>query len=109
MGDVDRLVTDLQNQFSYLDQKWARRLIRSYGTLAPEILGNSVDINALCQDFSATLYENEVDWLIENERARSSDDIPWHRSKLGLHLNEAQVKVLDEYVRTAIQAMLPLP
>ncbi len=40
----------------------------------------------------------EVVWLIENEWAETSEDILWRRSKIGLRLDEDQVKRLDAYL-----------
>ena len=39
------------------------------------------------QIFGADLSEREVRYLIENEWARTSDDILWRRTKLGLRFD----------------------
>jgi glycerol-3-phosphate dehydrogenase len=49
--------------------------------------------------FGGDLYEAEVRYLIDQEWARSADDILWRRSKLGLHLPaEAQDRLRNWFV-----------
>ena len=50
----------------------------------------------LGRDFGAGLYEAEVRYLNEHEFARTADDILWRRTKLGLHIDEAGRKALEE-------------
>jgi glycerol-3-phosphate dehydrogenase len=45
---------------------------------------------------SPGLYEAEVRYLAEHEWARTTDDILWRRSKLGLHATPATVQALQE-------------
>jgi len=37
-------------------------------------------------------------WLIEQEWAKTADDVLWRRSKLGLRMTPAQVRELGEYL-----------
>jgi len=39
-----------------------------------------------------------VDYLRREEWARSADDILWRRTKLGLHMSEAEQAALREWV-----------
>jgi glycerol-3-phosphate dehydrogenase len=52
----------------------------------------------LGRDFGAGLTEAEVNYLIDEEWARSGEDILWRRSKLGLFVNPSVVKELDAHV-----------
>ena len=97
----DALVTDLQAMHSFLDRKWARRLIRAYGTDAAKMLEGITDRSALGQDFGASLTEVEVRWLVTREYARTAEDILWRRSKLGLRLSAEQAQALDDWMRSA--------
>jgi glycerol-3-phosphate dehydrogenase len=47
------------------------------------------------------LSEREVDWLRNNEWARTSDDVLWRRSKLGLHTTKPQQEALRTYMAAA--------
>ena len=82
-----------------MDLPWAKRLIRSYGTDSWKILGSASTVADLGQDFGGTLYQKEVDWMIDHEFASETDDIIWRRSKLGLRLSEREVEELDKFVR----------
>ena len=48
--------------------------------------------------FGATLTEKEVIWLIENEYAKTADDIIWRRSKLGLRLSDQEIVILSNWI-----------
>ncbi len=82
-----------------------RRLVRAYGTAVPTLLGTRGDVADLGQFFGGTLYQVEVDWLIEREWARSAEDILWRRSKQGLRLSRAEVSELARYVDARIGGM----
>ncbi len=43
-----------------------------------------------------------MDWLIKNEWAKTTQDIIWRRSKLGLHLSDKEVERIDVYLRSAL-------
>ncbi|APG63454.1 glycerol-3-phosphate dehydrogenase [Sphingorhabdus lutea] len=86
----------------WAQQSWLKRWARSYGTLAENWLSNAVSQSDLGQDFGHGLYAAEVDYLIDQEWARHSDDILWRRTKLGLRLTPEQVKNLQNYVEKRI-------
>ena len=52
---VARLVADLQSRFPFLNDFWALRLVRAYGTEALGILGDAKQATDLGQEFGATL------------------------------------------------------
>lgn len=83
------LTADLRRQAPALDEKTAARLVRAYGTRAAQIAKGASTSAALGQDFGAGLSEREVRYLIENEWARTADDILWRRTKLGLRMDAA--------------------
>ncbi|CTQ33317.1 glycerol-3-phosphate dehydrogenase [Jannaschia rubra] len=95
---VDELVAELSRGWPFLDPRWARRLVRAYGTDARDLLGDAVQASDLGRDFGATLTAAEVDWLMDREYARTAQDVLWRRSKLGLRLSEAQAADLDAYM-----------
>ena len=96
---VAALTDRLKTRYGFLNDRWARRLIRAYGTEAADVLGEANDAADLGRDFGATLYQREVEWLILKEHARSAEDIVWRRSKLGLRLSDCEIKRLDKWVR----------
>ena len=96
--DLESLINKLSKKYNFLDQKWALRLIKAYGTDAFELLGDSENSKDLGVSFGATLTEKEVIWLIKNEYAKTADDIIWRRSKLGLRLSDQEVVILSEWI-----------
>ncbi|WP_438985957.1 glycerol-3-phosphate dehydrogenase [Marivivens donghaensis] len=96
---VDHLIAEAKIQFPFLDDRLIRRLVRGYGTDLWAILGQVRSIEELGQHFGATLYEAEVNWLMEHEFAREAEDILWRRTKLGLRFEDTKVEALDAWMR----------
>ncbi|AXI48470.1 glycerol-3-phosphate dehydrogenase [Sulfitobacter sp. SK012] len=99
VGDVARLIEKLRSKYDFLDLKWARRLIRAYGTDAWPLLGDATSTAALGANFGATLTEAEVRWLMTHEYAERAEDVLWRRSKLGLRLDAAAASKLDDWMK----------
>ncbi|MGR3502311.1 glycerol-3-phosphate dehydrogenase [Pseudaestuariivita sp.] len=83
----------------YLDDRWAKRLVRAYGTEAAEIVAGTASAENLGKDFGATLTEAEVRWLMTREYATRAADIVWRRSKLGLRMTQAEIDALDIWMQ----------
>jgi len=88
----------LQAAFAFLDDAWAWRLIRAYGTLAHEMLKGARAASDLGRNFGADLTERELVYLSTNEWARSGDDVLWRRTKLGLRLTDAQKNEVADFM-----------
>lgn len=95
---VGKLTEELIEEYPYLTLQWAQRLIQSYGTEAQKILRDSSSVKDLGINFGGTLTEREVEWLIQNEFAHTTEDIIWRRSKLGLHMSEVEIAKLDKWI-----------
>ncbi|KQS61421.1 glycerol-3-phosphate dehydrogenase [Rhizobium sp. Leaf371] len=89
-------VADLKSRAAFLTDRHARRLVRLYGTLARKIVGEAPSIEALGRHYGADLYEAEVRYLIEQEWARTAEDILWRRTKLGLNLTKTEASALAD-------------
>jgi glycerol-3-phosphate dehydrogenase len=85
---VENLVRDLRTSYTFLDDRWARRLVRGYGTEARDILESATSEADLGQNFGASLTAKEVDWLMDKEFAYTAQDVLWRRSKLGLRATD---------------------
>lgn len=94
-GQVAALIED----YPFLSQGWAARLMRLYGTDARRWLGTAVRASDLGRDFGATLTEAELRWLVAEEWAQSGEDVLWRRTKLGLRLDAAAAEAVDQAVR----------
>jgi glycerol-3-phosphate dehydrogenase len=87
----------VQSRYRFLSEATVCRLVRSYGTLAADMLGDAQCAADLGQSFGADLTEREVNWLIRTEWARSAEDVLWRRSKLGLRLSEREQSMLTHW------------
>lgn len=98
-------VSRLKSSYPFLDDGHARRLVRSYGTLASKMLGTAARAENLGRHFGADLYEVEVQWLINEEWATRAEDVLWRRTKLGLTLTPAEAAGLEEYMRETVRSV----
>jgi len=101
-GEVGRLVA----RYPGLSKKLLKRLVRLYGTKAAQLLGDAVTTEHLGQNFGADLTAREVDYLIEEEWARTAEDILWRRTKMGLRVTAADKLALGAYMATRAVAAL---
>jgi len=95
------LINALSRDYPFLDAKWARRLVRTYGTETRVILGDATSTDALGEDFGAGITAAELDFAIAREWVCSAEDFIWRRTKLGLRLDQDQIARIDAYIRAA--------
>lgn len=95
-----RFVIDVRRRWRFLPITVARRLARAYGTRVETIIGGAKSFADLGEHYGAGLTAAEVDYLVRNEWAITDDDILWRRSKLGLHMSEAERTRLAAALRT---------
>ena len=98
---VPALVAGLREAHPFLDERWALRLVRAYGTDAARMLAGAREASDLGRSFGATLSEREVEWLRTHEFARRAEDVVWRRSKLGLRMSGAEIAALDAWMGDA--------
>ncbi len=97
---VTALIEGLRADYPYLDEFWATRLVRAYGTDARVLLGKAKSPSDLGKPFGATLTEKEIRWLMDKEYARRAEDVVWRRNKLGLRLQAAEIEALDTWMQS---------
>jgi glycerol-3-phosphate dehydrogenase len=85
-ADFAAFEAKLAERYPWLPAEMRYRLARAYGTRIDRVIGTAASLDDLGQHFGGDLYEAEVRYLIDEEWARSADDVLWRRSKLGLHL-----------------------
>jgi len=90
----------LNTQYPWLPVEAIQRYVYSYGTLCHRFLREVDNLDAMGTHFGHNLYSAEVDYLIDQEWASTSEDILWRRSKLGLHLSIKQQADLEHYLKT---------
>ena len=93
------LIAGLARDYPFLDAASADRIGRAYGTRARDWLGEARGMADLGVHFGVGLTEAEVAYLVAREWARTTEDIVWRRTKLGLRLNAAQLAALDAWLK----------
>jgi glycerol-3-phosphate dehydrogenase len=96
--EIGEVQAALQARYTFLAADTACRLVRAYGTLAADMLGEARSKAKLGQVFGADLTEREVDWLVRTEWARTADDVLWRRSKLGLRFRMDETRALAAFL-----------
>ncbi|WP_230280728.1 glycerol-3-phosphate dehydrogenase [Croceicoccus sp. Ery15] len=102
------LVLGLQAEFPFLEDGWALRMVRAYGTLARTIPGDAHSLSDCGEHFGHGLTEREVRYLIEREWARDADDILWRRSKLGLRMTDVQKQKIKNFMERENRTWRPM-
>lgn len=96
--DAPALAADLAARYPFLGEAEASRLVRLYGTRATAFLGDAASAAALGEAFGHGLTATEVNYLMDEEWARTAEDVLWRRTKLGLHFTPAQTARLASYM-----------
>jgi len=99
--DFAAFAAGVQQRWPFLPVELALRLARAYGTRIGEVLGAAESLAELGHQFGAGLSGAEVDYLRRHEWAHTVEDIAWRRTKLGLHLQPAELADLAQYLRQA--------
>ena len=98
---VDALVAKTRATWPFLGAGYARRLVRAYGTRVSRVLDDARRSGDLGQSFGAELSAAEVRYLMQQEWARTPDDVLWRRSKLGLRITADERERLTEFMTEA--------
>ncbi|MDQ6704067.1 MAG: glycerol-3-phosphate dehydrogenase [Pseudomonadota bacterium] len=109
-GDFDRFLRRLRGKYPWLEPTAAARFARAYGTRAEAVLGDARGACDLGVDFGAGLFQAEIDYLIRQEFALTTEDILWRRSKRGLHLSPVERARVSAYLDARVTGQIePAP
>jgi glycerol-3-phosphate dehydrogenase len=106
---VDAQAAQLVRQYPFLEPAWARRLTSAYGTLAATILGDAKDLADCGRHFGLGFTARELKYLIDQEWARTAEDVLWRRSKLGLHFSAEEAENVKAWMESEVNAPGPSP
>jgi glycerol-3-phosphate dehydrogenase len=99
-GDFEAFVQEQVARNTYAPPRLIRRLCRSYGTRIERVLGNARRLTDLGEELGPQLYEAELQYMRDQEWARTGHDALWRRSKLGLRLDSAQQQRVAAWFQT---------
>jgi glycerol-3-phosphate dehydrogenase len=85
-------------RYSWLPAPLLERYARAYGTRIHILLARRDSLVDMGPEVLPGLYAAEIEYLMQQEWARSGADILWRRSKLGLHLAPGSAALLDEWI-----------
>ena len=99
MDGFEAFAQDLARDYPDFDRGFITALARRHGAQTRKILGEANSEADLGRHFGGNLYSAEVDWLIDEEWARTAQDVLWRRTKCGLEVSEAGAKALEGYMK----------
>ncbi|HLY53225.1 MAG TPA: glycerol-3-phosphate dehydrogenase, partial [Steroidobacteraceae bacterium] len=97
-GSFAVFLRTVERRYPWLPARLQQRYAHAYGTRLERVLGSVAAPGDLGRELLPGLYEREVEYLCREEFARSSDDILWRRTKLGLHLLGADTTHLERWL-----------
>ena len=100
-ADIVEFTARSAERYPWLPERLLRHYVRHYGTDLHTLLAGCDGAGDLGEQFGAGLHAAEVDYLVEHEWARTSEDILWRRTKRGLGMPETGVERLREYLHNA--------
>jgi glycerol-3-phosphate dehydrogenase len=92
---IEGLIAEIAARHSYLAGDLVRRLAFSYGTRAWRIIAETKSNDDLGPRLVGNLHRAELDYLRQEEWARTPDDVLWRRTKLGLAASAAEISALE--------------
>jgi glycerol-3-phosphate dehydrogenase len=99
-GSLAVFLRTLARRYPWLPARLRWRYAHAYGSRIERVLGAGTTLAHLGQELLPQLYEREVEYLCREEFARTTEDILWRRSKLGLHLLRADPGPLERWLAT---------
>lgn len=98
-ADFEAYVAELAAERPALPRALLSRMVRAYGTRVDVLLGGARTLDDLGPDLGGGLTGAEVDYLAAHEWARTSEDILYRRSKLGLHVPPGTAQAVDAWLQ----------
>lgn len=94
----DAALAMLEQAHPWLGPDRARRMLHAYGSMLREMLHGVRNAADMGEDFGGGLTAREVDHLIDNEWARTAEDILWRRTRIGLLTGPDTAERLTRYL-----------
>lgn len=96
--NFDEYVVYAKEKYSWMDTDLLNRYLFSYGSCMELFLSQCTNMASMGEKFGSSLYQVEVDYLVQEEWARESDDLLQRRTKLGLTMDASSKNKLATYL-----------
>jgi len=111
-GDLPRgafvpFLRSVGRRYPWLPVRLRRRYAHAYGTRLERVIGSAAAPGDLGVEVLPQLHESELEYLCREEFAQCAADILWRRSKLGLHLLNADLSPLERWLASQRAALQP--
>ena len=97
-GDPDLFTSHCLARWPGIPADLVKRLARTYGTRCARILGGAREMADLGRHHGAGLTDAEIRYLVGQEWARSTEDILWRRTRLGLEFPDSALARLQQAI-----------
>lgn len=102
-GSIGELIADYGRAHAFLPPQTVRRIAHAYGTNARRWLGDAKSWDDLGGQIAHGLSVAEVRWQVQDEWARTVEDVLWRRTKLGLRFTVEETARLAERLAEALR------
>jgi glycerol-3-phosphate dehydrogenase len=107
-GGLPAYLAQAQRRWPFLPPPQLRRMVHAYGTRLARMLDGVTAREAMGEDFGGGLTRIEVDYLMRQEWACSTEDLYWRHTKTGLHASADDRQRLGEYLRGVLPMLAGL-
>ena len=97
-ADFASFTSRLAAAYPWLPSAMLTHFARLYGTRAYDLLGKAASLADLGQHFGASLYEQEIRFLVAQEWAQTGEDVLMRRTKYYLRLNASEQAAVGAFV-----------
>lgn len=101
------LFEKLKQQVPFVEDRTLTRWLKHYGSRTQDLLRDVTTVEDLGVAFSDTLFQREIDYLIENEYVYQAEDLFWRRTKLGIDHDSATIAKVSHYLKNRSEPILP--
>lgn len=89
-ADFSAFQNEMKQSYPWMPLKLREHYGRLYGTRMTRIVAGATSVKGLGHHFGGSLYEAEVEYLVNQEWAQTAEDILWRRTKHRLYLSDVE-------------------
>ena len=103
-NNIEAFSSAVRQQYGWLPPELVARYACHYGSNVHEVLKGCGAVSDLGIEFSPSLYQAEVDYLVDREYAMRAEDIVWRRTRQGIRMSAHQIDRLEKYMDSLFQS-----